>query len=589
MGRMMSRKGMSFSRLRAPRRPYSCGALTIVLVLGLTTLLLFGLENKHVKFLSHMSGIYTQDNGYRTLNRTKMEYPVTDVPSLIQAIRRTTEKISGGQPHELTEVERANWKRKNPCQSRTELEPFYTRRKFVTHVKRNPKWDAVLREYEILHRTCLQKIDWNATKYFLERNDSSGCKFVVAGGPGWAGLGNKVLPTLAVLLYAVLTQRVLLVPVSSRLPDIMCEPFEGSSWAVDPDRLFTPSENHEDVWRPFSEFESLVDTTIAQGYFDQTRNPTPKKLYGIRPASWCQPVPRFFCNMEQEILQTEVPWLYFTSCILFMPKLFAIPAFRSVLKDLFPDRMATTHMIRSVMYPSDPVWTRVKNVEAMYLRHADRRLGVQMRYRDLDPQFQELHNTVNSRVLQCAWNHGILPVVNTTTPRPKSPSSATTIFVTSLFPDLRDYLSEVYHRNPPATSAVGIYQLSHGAVQKFGLEEDIQALAEVMCLSFSDELFVTPLSTFGSMAQAYGALTPYFLEYRNNSSLPPCERGHTIDPCHQDPEMAYICPHDRDFHGKVITEVVSSIRACPVIDTPHGVQLVTIDRSFTDDETTSSF
>lgn len=586
MAKMMTKRGLSSFRFKTPRRPYTCGAPIVVFVLGLTTLLLFGLEHKDVKFLVRMSRIYGQDNTYRALNHTEMEYPVTDVPSLIQAIKQATERVSGGQSHKLNNQERASWKTKHPCQSRTELEPFYTRRKFVKHVKRNPKWEAVLKEYEILHRTCLQKIDWNATKYFLARNDSSGCKFAVAGGPVWAGLGNKVLPTLAVLLYAVLTQRVLLVPACSGLPDIMCEPFEGSSWSVDPGKLFTPSENHGDVWRPFSEFESMVDTTVAQGYFDQPRNPNPKKLYAIRPASWCQPVARFFCDMEQKILHTEVPWLYFQSCILFMPKLFAIPAFRPVLEDLFPDRMATTHIIRSVMHPSDPVWTRVKRVEAEYLRHADRRLGVQIRYRDLEPQFRELHATVNSRVLQCAWRHNILPVVtNETSTASSTPPSSTAIFVTSLFPDLRDHLSELY---PPATSAVGIVQLSQGGVQKFGLEEDIQALAEVMCLSFSDDLFVTPVSTFGGMAQAYGAVTPYFLEYRNDTTLPACERGQTIDPCQQGPAVAYYeCPHDNRTDGKVITDLVSSIRACAVIDTP-GVQLVTIDRSVGDERDSSS-
>lgn len=262
---------------------------------------------------------------------------------------------------------------------------------------------------------------------------------------------------------------------------------------------------------------------------------------------------------------TSVPWLYFTSCIVFMPKLFTIPAFRPVLEDLFPDRMATTHMIRSVMHPADRVWTRVRDVEAKYLRHAGRRLGVQIRYRDLDPQFQALHTVVNNRVLQCATKQNMI-----------LPDHNTTIFVTSLFPDLRDFLSKLY----PTSQ---IFQLSQGMVQKFGLEEDVQAFSEVMCLSFSDDLFVTPLSTFGSMAQAYGALRPYFLEFRNSTLLPPCERGASVDPCHQDAQMAYVCPLDRDVDGKVITELVGAIRACPVIDTPRGVQLVT-----TSNETASS-
>lgn len=558
MGRMNSRR-TSFPR---KRRACSCGLVILVCALGLTTLLLFGLEHNHIRFLSHMSGIYPQDGA----SRKAREYQISNVPELIKAIKQATARV---QPSEFSELDRAAWKKKHPCKSRTELEPFYTRRKFVKHVKANHKWAAVLREYTKLHRACLQKIDFNATKYFLAKNDSSGCQFVVAGAPGWAGLGNKVLPTLAVLLYAVLTQRILLVPASKLLPDIMCEPFEGSAWGIDPENQFTPSEEHEDMWRPFSEFETLIDTSIAQ------RTLNPKEIYGVRVAHWCQPVPRFYCNMEQAFLQTEVPWIYFSSCIHFMPKLFAIPAFQPVLEDLFPDRMATTHMIRTVMLPADAVWTRVKSVDRMYLEHADRRVGVQIRYRDVEPQFQKIHDKVNANVLQCAWRHGILPLVNKTTAPSRTKSS---VFVASLFPDLRDLLSDLYHRNPPRSGdAVGIYQLSHGAIQKFGLEEDTQALSEVLCLSFSDDLLVTPISTFGEMAQAYGALKPYYLEYRNDSGLPPCERGFTTEPCHQDPAMNYTCPHDARVDGKPITALVSSVRVCPAIDTASGLQLVTRD------------
>lgn len=561
LGRMNPRRT---SLSRKPSRRCSCGMVIIVAALGLTTLLLFGLEHNHIRFLSHMSGIYPQDGA----SRKAREYQVQSVPELIEAIKLAT---ANAHPPEFSELERASWKKQHPCKSRTELEPFYGRRKFAKHLKKNYVWAAVLREYSKLHRACMHSIDFNATRYFLARNESSGCKFAVAGSPGWAGLGNKVLPTLAVLLYAVLTQRVLLVPAASLLPDMMCEPFEGSSWGIDPAMAFTPSEKHEDMWRPFSEFEAMVDTSIASRtlYSD-------KKNYAIRVAHWCQPVPRFFCDMEQSFLQSEVPWLYFSSCIHFMPMLFAIPAFRPVLRELFSDGMATTHMIRTVMYPGDSVWTRVKSVDRMYLEHADRRVGVQIRYRDVTPQFQKIHDMVNTNVLRCVWGHGVLPAVNKSTGARSSGQQKSSVFVTSLFPDLRDLLSDVYHRHPPPSGdVVGIYQLSHGAIQKFGLEEDTQALTEVMCLSFSDDLLTTPLSTFGEMAQAYGALQPFYLEYRNDSRLPPCERAFSTEPCHQDAARNYSCPHDARVNGKPVTAMVSSIRACPTIFTSSGLQLVT--------------
>ncbi|CAK9260575.1 unnamed protein product [Sphagnum jensenii] len=615
----MARKPLSMAKKVLPGRISCCAAFTLVSALGLVSFLLlctFVSVGDYIPRVQLGTSIYPHfligEDG--VLEEPFPEAPILDAPSLIEAIRKATTEALNGEPEvEFSEAERKEWQEKNKCSSRVGLEPLYKRRKFVRHVERNAKWDAILQEYTKLHRTCIQKYGDDLTNIFLSKNSTPGCKFVVAGGPWWAGLGNKILPTVAVLLYAVLTQRVLLVTRASLLPEIICEPFEGSSWRVDPGERFTPVETHDNLWTSPEKFEQELDsvsTGLNWAYHHKS------SLFAVRVAGWCHPVKRFFCDREQRIY-TKVPWQYFTSCLYFLPKLFAIPMFRTVLEDIFPDRMAVTHLVRSTMLPSDTVWKRVLQTNRMYLEPADRRVGIQIRYRNGETQFNQLHTTINTKFMQCAWKNGILPDVNNPKPTTLVQSRVSTtvgsrsvvddvdnqainntsttnsntavshelrpaaisILVTSLFPDLHDHLTDLYNRNPPLSGEViGVVQLTRSSVQGSGVEEDNQALAEVISLSLSDHLFVSPLSTFGGLAQAYGALTPWFLEFRDNSNLYPCTRGHTVDPCYQDPDFSYFCPHDRskfNFTGRNFTDIVPYIQKCPSIDTPNGLQLVT--------------
>lgn len=113
---------------------------------------------------------------------------------------------------------------------RTEMPQKYTRRKYVRDLKQNPKWQAVLQEYAKLHRTCRRRIG-DLTVYFSSRNTSVNCKFVVVDIVDRVGLGNRLLVTASAFLYALMTQQVfLIIGTNVLVPDILCEPFEGSSW-----------------------------------------------------------------------------------------------------------------------------------------------------------------------------------------------------------------------------------------------------------------------------------------------------------------------------------------------------------------------
>lgn len=122
------------------------------------------------------------------------------------------------------------WERNNRCQSREELWRRYAQRRTVKDVDKNPQWAAVLDEYAVLHRTCMHQVG-NVSEAFVSKS-SSGCKFLVVDIHE-VGLGNKVVLLSSAVLYAILTQRVILVPEYSYIPQIMCEPFLGSSWILD--------------------------------------------------------------------------------------------------------------------------------------------------------------------------------------------------------------------------------------------------------------------------------------------------------------------------------------------------------------------
>ncbi len=134
------------------------------------------------------------------------------------------------------------------------------------------------------------------------------------------------------------------------------------------------------------------------------------------------------------------------------------------------------------------------------------------------------------------------------------------------------------HPNPVCMSGnVTIMQLSWKFEQGFTIEEDAQALVEVILLSFSDEMIVTPMSTFGGVAHAYGALVPWFArkikwfhekpEDEDEPTSVPYVRRQTVDACQHLPPKAFECPHDPDFHGTSVVALAPYFRDCLAEDT----------------------
>ncbi|CAK9864391.1 unnamed protein product [Sphagnum jensenii] len=518
------------------------------------------------------------------------------VEGLIRDIRLAALRANGGEPVQpLDEDGKKDWDEKNPCMSRQKLSLRYAARKYAKDVEANPGWDAVFREYQILHRICTRKVK-NVSQYFNARDTSSGCHFMVCNAYDPSGLGNKVLITASCFLYAFLTQRILLVPSSNVLvTDVMCEPFEGSSWKVDQHTIGLPMS--PPLWASMQDFLAVLDSSM--GAHDSAIQKEATIVYAADVTDnqyGFQPDNRFFCPAEQIFLR-NVTWVNLVGNQYFVPKLFGVPIFRATLEALFPTRLVLTHLLRSLLLPGDPVWRQVEKVQAMQPDRADRRLGVQIRYLAGQEQFDLMHVVLESRIKKCALQNGMLPhhadlaVGNGRRLQSSSSKShitaqsinssavrRTTVFIASLYDSFEKSLSSDYLQNPPANGEnVTVVQLSNRHDQGYNsIEEDVQALTEIILLSLSDDVIITPKSTFGIVAHGYGALRPWFMGMEfYEGPYPPCTEGQTAEGCYHIPEKYLYCPYNPELHDKSILEIVPYVKDCLPADWSGGIQIIT--------------
>ena len=160
---------------------------------------------------------------------------------------------TSGHVSENTDLNLQAWRAAYPCKSREQLPLLYEQ--LGKGVKPNAQWDMVLREYSNMHRVC-RLAAGNLTKYFVDRSESTGCKFMFATARN--GLGNKLIHMTSSFLHAVLTQRVFLIPTDTSVPDVFCEPFQGSTWRID-----FPLDRLGHYWNSTEDFFRMVDAAKA--------------------------------------------------------------------------------------------------------------------------------------------------------------------------------------------------------------------------------------------------------------------------------------------------------------------------------------
>ncbi|CAL9748414.1 unnamed protein product [Musa acuminata subsp. burmannicoides] len=428
-----------------------------------------------------------------------------------------------------------------------------------------------LRNYEALHKKCGPNTE--LYKKSVEQlksgrgTQSTECNYVV--WVSYSGLGNRMLSIASAFLYALLTNKVLLIDRGSDMDDLFCEPFPESSWLLPLDFPITKFGTF-DIKTPESYGNMLKNKVISYGVDGTSPQSLPAYIYLHLSHDYGDRDKNFFCEDDQKFLQ-NVPWLLLRSNNYFVPSLFLIPAYEQELRQLFPEADTVFHHLgRYLFHPTNTVWGLITRYYQSYLAKADERVGIQIRVFETDTgPFQY----VLDQILACSHKEKVLPDVSgqeivVSTPNVKSKA----VLLTSLNDGYFEKIRNMYWEQPTATGEIiSVHQPSHEGYQKTEKQlHNMKALAEMYLLSFTDVLVTSAWSTFGYVAQGLGGLQPWILYKPDNQTAPdpPCRRAMSIEPCFHAPPF-YDCKAKKGIDTGAL---VPHVRHCE--DMSWGLKLV---------------
>ncbi|XP_058192037.1 probable fucosyltransferase 8 [Rhododendron vialii] len=418
-------------------------------------------------------------------------------------------------------------------------------RKLSPH-KPSPYLISKLRNYESLHKQCGTNTEsYNATLNHLYRpshdiSDNDTCKYVVLLFYGHSGVGNRMLSLVSSFLFAVLTNRLLLIDQGDDVAALLCEPFPDTTWAIPLDFPLRNQFGRFDSNHPHCYGNMMKNKTVELSMDD---SPPPFVFLNL-VHDYNEHDKRFFCDRDENIMK-EVPWLLIRSNQYFIPSLFLMPLFEKELSKLFPEKETVFHHLgRYLVHPSNQVWGLITRYYETYLAESDERIGIQIRdFSSTGLPFQsskELPFTyMMDRILNCSAQENLLPRVITNAQNSVLNATRNTktksVLVTSLSSWYFEKLRNMYRDNPAITGeSITVFQPSHEESQQSNnAQHDMKALAEIYLLSLMDELITSPWSTFGYVAQGLGGLRPWILSnpLREMDSDLPCRRATSMEPC----------------------------------------------------------
>ncbi|CAF1956908.1 probable fucosyltransferase 5 [Brassica napus] len=419
-----------------------------------------------------------------------------------------------------------------------------------------------LRSYERLHKRCGP--DTNAYKKATENlvrdenyaSKSVGeCRYIV-----WVagyGLGNRMLTLASVFLYALLTERIILVDNRKDVNDILCEPFPGTSWLLP---LDFPLMNYTYAYSYNKEYPRCYGTMVKNHTINSTSIPHHLYLHNLHDSR--DEDKMFFCKKDQSLIN-KVPWLIIQANVYFVPSLWFNPTFQPELMKLFPQKDTVFHhLARYLFHPTNQVWGMITRHYHAHLARADETLGIQIRvFRKDAGYFQH----VMDQIVSCTQRAKLLPELAaqeetqanmTYTPKVKA------VLVTSLYPEYSDNLKNMFWERPSSTGEIiEVSQPSGERVQQTDKKlHDQKALAEMYLLSLTDNIVTSAWSTFGYVSYSIGGLKPWLLHTPrgNKTPDPPCVRSTSMEPCYLTPP-SHGC--DADW-GKNSGKIFPFVKSC---------------------------
>ncbi|XP_073010866.1 galactoside 2-alpha-L-fucosyltransferase-like [Typha latifolia] len=398
-----------------------------------------------------------------------------------------------------------------------------------------------LRKYEAYHRKCgpNSRLYKKAIKQLNSgRNIATmECKYVV-----WIpcnGLGNRMLTLASTFLYALLTNRVLLIHTTKESENLFCEPFPRSSWVLPSD--FPVRETylfHKDA--PQS-YVNMLKNKVISNDLNVSAASLPAYIYLHVEQFRLKLEDNVFCRDDQLVLG-KFNWMVLKSDSYFVPALFLMPSFEDELSKLFPEKESVFHHLgRYLFHPTNPVWGIIKRYYEAYLAKADERLGLQVR---IFPEAPITFENMYDQILRCTKKESLLPEVS---PIESSNSSSDetrvkAVLVTSLYAGYYEKIKSMYYENPTATGEIiAVYQPSHEEEQHTEAQNHNQkALAEMYLLSYSDKIVISAWSTFGYIAHGLAGVKPWILlrpGWMKKTADPPCVQAQSVEPCLHSPPI----------------------------------------------------
>ncbi|XP_047094704.1 galactoside 2-alpha-L-fucosyltransferase-like [Lolium rigidum] len=428
-----------------------------------------------------------------------------------------------------------------------------------------------LREQEALQRRCGPGTEpYTRASERLKSGEKSvdtvdGCSYLVL--LAYRGLGNRILCTASAFLYAMLTNRVLLVDRAKTLGDIFCEPFPGTTWLLP---LDFPLEGYSDLVEEAAESYANVTLRNNTGPASEHRFVYITLDHGASAANRLA-----YCDDHRQFLH-RVQWVVLRTDCYIAPSLFLNPAYQEELHRMFPRKDAVFYVIsRYLLHPTNDVWGMVTRFYDSYLKNADETLGIQIRVLDEDTPPQNILD----QILACTSQEHLLPgvvVAGAGVVPPPLPTRARTkaVLVTGLTGWHHDRIREMYWQSATADGeVVSVHQPSHEEFQEFFLPmHDMKALAEMYLLSMTDAIITSGWSTFGYVGSGLGGLTPYLMMRPVHRKLPDtrCKRAMSMEPCSQGP--AYFECTRKEYNMVLHTNnMVPHVQACE--DMAWGLKL----------------
>uniref|UniRef100_A0A0D3FAV7 Fucosyltransferase n=1 Tax=Oryza barthii TaxID=65489 RepID=A0A0D3FAV7_9ORYZ len=479
----------------------------------------------------NVGGRHVVPGGVTTTQKNEAPKNVSVPATATKSLPQPQDKLLGGLLSAAFE--------ESSCQSRYKSSLYRKKSPFPLF----PYLVQKLRKYEAYHKKCgpgTKRYRKAIEQLKAGRNaDNAECKYVV-----WFpcnGLGNRMLTIASTFLYALISNRVLLMHVAAEQEGLFCEPFPGSSWVLPGD---FPHNNPQGlhIGAPESYVNMLKNNVVRNDDPGSvSASSLPPYVYLHVEQFRLKLSDNIFCDEDQLILN-KFNWMILKSDSYFAPALFMTPMYEKELEKMFPQKESVFHHLgRYLFHPTNKVWGIVSRYYEAYLARVDEKIGFQIRIFPEKPiKFENMYD----QLTRCIREQRLLPELGTAEPANTTAEAGKVkaVLIASLYSGYYEKIRGMYYENPTKTGEiVAVYQPSHEEQQQYTSNEHNQkALAEIYLLSYCDKIAMSAWSTFGYVAYSFAGVKPWILlrpDWDKERSEVACVRSTSVEPCLHSPPI----------------------------------------------------